>query len=196
MSVILSKGGRVNLSKDHGLKKVQVCLGWQENAFDTGRDFDLDATAFVCKLNSENKPKIINDEYMVFYNNLTSPDGAVTHSGDNLIGDSDGDDEVITVDLETINEEAAEISFVVTIHEAIERKQNFGQVEKSYIRLVDVDSGKEVARYSLEEDFSTETSVQFGSLYKNDKGEWLFKAVGSGYNQGLREFAIAYGVSV
>lgn len=188
MGISLSKGGRINLSKDApNLKKVQVGLGWDENQTDTGKDFDLDASVFMLNSNS----KIPKDEYFIFYNNLKSPDNSVKHQGDNLTGGGDGDDEVIKVDLNSIDSSIEELLFVVTIHEAKERGQNFGQVRNAFIRLVNEDTGEEVTRYDLEEDFSTETAIEFGKLYKKD-GQWRFQAVGSGYNNGLQGFVDKY----
>lgn len=193
MAINLEKGGRINLSKDvPALKRVRLGLGWSANAYDSGKAFDLDASVFVCKANADGHAKLISDEHFVFYGNLKSPDGAVVHAGDNRDGSASGDDESITVDLKRIAPEIDEISFVVTIYEAPERRQNFGQVKNSYIKLYDDESGKEIAKYSLEDDFSTETAVQFGSLYKKD-GAWLFKAVGAGYKKGLADFVVAYG---
>lgn len=196
MSIVLEKGGRINLSKDvPALRKIRVGLGWDANGTDTGTDFDLDATCFVLKNTSENKPVMINERYMIFYNNLRSPENAVVHSGDNRTGSGEGDDETIRVELALLPEETSELSFIVTIHEAVPRKQNFGQVKNAYIVLYNDESGAEVARYDLEEAFSTETAVQFGSLYKKD-GQWLFKAVGAGYKLGLGEFVKGYGGDV
>jgi len=194
MSISLVKGGRINLSKEHpSLTKVRVGLGWQPNTTDTGADFDLDASLFVCKNDASGNPKLIADEYFVFYGNKNSPDGAVHHSGDDTTGGSStGDDETITVDLSKLNANADELSFVVTIYEYDVRKQNFGQVKNSYIKLYDDATGAEIAKYSLEDDFSTETAVQFGSLFKKD-GAWSFKAVGTGYKKGLGDFVVAYG---
>lgn len=195
MAINLDKGGRINLSKDApDLTKVRLGLGWDANKFDTGAGFDLDASAFVCKPDASGNPKLVNDDYFIFYGHptKTSPDGAVHHTGDNRTGDAAGDDETITVDFSKINPEVTEISFIVTIHEAIARKQNFGQVSNSYIKLYDDATGAELAKYELEDDFSNETAVQFGSLYKKD-GHWLFKAVGAGYNKGLGDFVVAYG---
>lgn len=193
MAINLEKGGRINLSKDvPALKRVRLGLGWDVNAFDTGKDFDLDASVFICKPDAQGNAKLISDHHFVFYNQPTSPDGAVMHRGDNRTGSATGDDENIIVDLTKVAPDVAEMSFIVTIHEATERRQNFGQVRNSYIKLYDDTTGKEVAKYSLEDDFSTETAVQFGSLYKKD-GAWLFKAVGAGYKKGLADFVIAYG---
>ncbi len=193
MAINLEKGGRINLSKDAPmLKRVRLGLGWDANAYDSGKDFDLDASVFICRANAEGHAKLISDQHFVFYGNLVSPDGGVAHKGDSRTGVTTGDDETIVVDLKKLAPEVEEISFVATIYESTERRQNFGQVKNSYIKLYDDETGKEIARYSLEDDFSTETAVQFGSLYKKD-GAWLFKAVGAGYKKGLADFVVAYG---
>lgn len=193
MSINLEKGGRINLSKENpNLRKVRFGLGWDANGTDTGAEFDLDASLFICTSDAAGNPKLIADEYFVFYNNKLSPDGAAVHSGDNRTGSGEGDDETIVVDISKLNPLATELSFIVTIHKADERRQNFGQVRNSYIKLYDDETGAEVAKYSLEDEFSTETAVQFGSLYKKD-GSWLFKAVGTGYKKGLADFVRAYG---
>ena len=179
----LEKGQRVNVE----LQKFTIGLGWDTNESDTGADFDLDASAFIL---GENK-KILSDEYFVFYNNLKSPDGSVTHTGDNLTGEGDGDDESIRIDLSKINSQAVEISFVVTIRKAEERRQNFGQVRNSFIRIYNTESGEEIMKYELEEDFSIETAVEFGRLYKKN-GQWKFEAIGVGYKQGLDGFLEKY----
>lgn len=197
MAINLTKGGRINLTKEApSLTLVKFDLGWKENAFDTGADFDLDASAFVCKVDASGNSVLLGDDYMVFYNQLTDPSGAISHSGDNKIGGSDVC-ETITVDLAKLASDArvqnvGEISFIVTIHEAIERKQNFGQVSNSFISLRDGVTNKELARYDLEDSFSNETAVQFGSLVKKD-GSWVFKAVGAGFNKGLADFVEVYG---
>lgn len=179
----LEKGQRVNVE----LQKFTIGLGWDTNESDTGADYDLDASAFIL---GENR-KILSDEYFVFYNNLKSPDGSVTHTGDNLTGEGDGDDESIRVDLSKINPKAVEICFVVTIHEADERRQNFGQVRNSFIRIYNTETGEEIMKYELEEDFSIETSVEFGRLYKKN-GQWKFEAIGVGYKQGLAGYLAKY----
>ena len=148
----LEKGQRVTIE----LSKFTIGLGWDTNQTDTGFDFDLDASAFIL---GENK-KILADEYYVFYNNLKSPDGSVEHTGDNLTGEGEGDDESIRIDLTRIDPRATEICFVVTIHQAAERRQNFGQVRNSFIRIYNSETGEEIARYDLEEDFSVETAVE------------------------------------
>jgi tellurium resistance protein TerD len=176
MAINLEKGGRANVN----LPQFVIGLGWDANASSTGLDFDLDASIFIL---GENK-KCLSDEYFVFYNNLKSPDGAVEHTGDNLTGDGDGDDESIRVDLSKINPAAVEIRIVVTIHKADERRQNFGQVHNSFVRIYNPGANEELLRYELEEDFSIETAVEFGRLYKRN-GEWKFEAVGAGQKGGL-----------
>ena len=162
MAVNLSKGGRVSLSKEApGLSKILVGLGWDTNTSDTGAEFDLDASAFLVGASG----KVENEKNFVFYNNLVSADGSVVHTGDNRTGEGDGDDESIKIDLAKISPSVKEIDIVVTIHEAVARRQNFGMVRNSFMRIVDERSGKEIARYDLEEDFSTETAVSFGKIY-------------------------------
>lgn len=189
MSINLSKGERINLSKEApGMKKAGIGLGWDVNQTDTGSGFDLDASVFMLGANG----KITNDKYFVFYNNLESPDGSVKSLGDSLTGEGAGDDETIEIDLTKVETSVQEIVFVVTIHEAETRKQNFGQVRNSFIRIYDNATEKQVAKYDLEEDFSLETAIEFGRLYKKD-GEWRFQAVGQGYNSGLQGFVEKYG---
>ena len=183
MAINLEKGQRVNVN----LPKFVVGLGWDANATSTGQDFDLDASVFVL---GENK-KLLTDSHFVFYNNLTSPDGAVEHTGDNLTGDGDGDDESIKIDLSKINPNATELCFVVTIHDAENRKQNFGQVRNSFVRVYNPDTKEEILKYELEEDFSIETAVEFGRLYKRN-GEWKFEAVGVGQKGGLQDYLNKY----
>lgn len=188
MSINLSKGGRVNLSKEApGLKNAGIGLGWDVNATDTGSGFDLDASVFMLGTNG----KIPNDKYFVFYNNTQSPDGSAKHIGDSRTGEGAGDDETIKIDLSKVDASIQEIVFVVTIHEADSRKQNFGQVRNSFIRIYDLSTEKEITKYELEEDFSTETAIEFGKLYKKD-GEWRFQAVGNGYKAGLQKFVDQY----
>jgi tellurium resistance protein TerD len=183
MAINLEKGGRASLS----LPKFTVGLGWDANSSSTGVDFDLDASVFIL---GENK-KCLSDDYFVFYNNLKSPDGAVEHTGDNLTGAGDCDDESIKVDLTKINPNAAEICIVVTIHKAEERRQNFGQVRNSFVRIYNPDINEELLKYELEEDFSVETSVEFGRIYKRN-GEWKFEAVGVGQKGGLNDYLNKY----
>ena len=183
MAINLEKGQRVNVN----LPKFVVGLGWDNNTSSTGQAFDLDASVFIL---GENK-KILSDSHFVFYNNLISPDGAVEHTGDNTDGDGDGDDESIKIDLSRISANATEICFVVTIHEAENRKQNFGQVRNSFVRVYNPDSKEEILKYELDEDFSIETAVEFGRLYKRND-EWKFEAVGVGLKGGLQDYLNKY----
>ena len=179
----LEKGQRVNVE----LQKFTIGLGWDTNSSSTGVDFDLDASAFIL---GENK-KLLSDENFVFYNNLKSPDGSVEHTGDNLTGEGEGDDESIRIDLSKITPNAYEICFVVTIHKADERKQNFGQVHNSFIRIYNTDTNEEIMKYELEEDFSIETAVEFGRLYLRN-GQWKFEAIGVGMKGGLQDYVNKY----
>lgn len=189
-TVSLSKGGNVSLTKtDPTMKKVLVGLGWDARSTD-GQDFDLDASAFLLGENG----KVRSPEDFVFYNNLRAAGGAIEHTGDNRTGDGDGDDESLKVNLDTLPADVAKIVFVVTIHDAAARSQNFGQVSGAFIRLVNEDSGKEIARFDLSEDASTETAMLFAELYRHN-GEWKFKAVGQGYKGGLSSVCAEYGVS-
>lgn len=182
MAINLQKGQRENLNA----QKFTIGLGWDTNASSTGAAFDLDASVFILGPNS----KLVADEYFVFYNNAKSPDGAVTHTGDNLTGDGDGDDESILVDLSKINPAVQEICVVVTIHDAASRKQNFGQVRNSFIRVVD-ENNNVLVKYELDEDFSVETAIEFGRIYKKD-GQWKFEAVGAGMKGGLEDYLAKY----
>ncbi|MDE5874682.1 MAG: TerD family protein [Muribaculaceae bacterium] len=183
MAINLQKGQRVAVE----LPKFTIGLGWDGNESSTGFDFDLDASAFIM---GENR-KILADEYFVFYNNLNSPDGAVEHTGDNRTGEGEGDDESIRIDLSKIDPRATEITFVVTIHEADQRRQNFGQVRNAFIRIYDENTGEEIMRYDLDEDFSIETAVEFGRLYKRN-GQWKFEAIGTGQKAGLAQYLEKY----
>jgi tellurium resistance protein TerD len=195
VAVNLTKGGRINLSKTApALKRVRVGLGWDMKRQGAGPHFDIDASAFVLKAGMPNN-MLLSELHFVFYNNLASPDGAVTHSGDNRTGEGTGDDETMIVDLARMPAEAAEISFVVTIHEGQTRRQNFGQIAAAHITLYNDETGAVVATYALDEEFSLETALQFGSLYRKE-GEWHFKAVGAGYAVGLGEFVKQYGGDV
>lgn len=188
MSINLSKGERVSLSKEApGMKKAVAGLGWDVNVTDTGSDFDLDVSVFMLGANG----KIPQDKYFVFYNNLKSADGSVESMGDSRTGKGEGDDETVHVDLLKVDPIIEEIRFVVTIYEADKRRQNFGQVRNSYIRIYDGETQQEITKYELEEDFSRETAIELGRLYKKD-GEWRFQAVGEGYNQGLQSFVEKY----
>ena len=192
MSVNLTKGQKVSLTKGNpGLKNVVVGLGWDVNAFDSGADFDLDASAFL--LGANGKTAASTD--FVFYNNLQHPSGAVTHTGDNLTGEGEGDDESIKVDLSKVPASVEKIAFTATIHEAEARRQTFGQVSNAYIRIYDENTNQELLRYDLGEDFSIETAVVFGELYKHN-GEWKFNAIGSGYQGGLAALCGSFGTEV
>ena len=184
MGISLSKGGRVNLSKEApSLSNIGVGLGWDTNVSDSGADFDLDASVFMIDASG----KVPEDKYFVFYNNLQSPDGSIVHQGDNRTGEGEGDDESLTIDLKKINPAITELVFVVTIDEAIKKNQNFGQVSNAFIRIFDLNTNVEIAKYDLDEDFSAETAIEFGRLYQKDNS-WRFKAVGTGYNNGLQGF--------
>jgi len=192
MSVSLSKGGRVSLSKEApGLTKIKIGLGWDTNATDTGLDFDLDASLFMLDANG----KVPDDSDFIFFNNLKSKDGSVEHEGDNLTGEGDGDDEVIAVDLSKVNAKYNSLAITVTIHESEARRQNFGQVSNAFVRVIDASNSKELAIFELDEDFSSETAILFGTLYRKN-GEWRFKAEGSGFNNGLAGFCGLYGINI
>jgi tellurium resistance protein TerD len=191
MAISLSKGGNVSLSKEApGIKKILVGLGWEARATD-GADFDLDASVFLTKADG----KVRADNDFIFYNNLKSSDGSVEHMGDNRTGAGAGDDEVVKIDLEKVPAEIEKIAFAVTIHEGEARKQNFGGVQNAYIRVVNQDGDKEIAKYDLSEDASVETAMIFGEIYRSS-GEWKFKAIGQGFKGGLGPLAKNYGVNV
>ena len=192
MPVSLQKGQKVSLTKDNpGLKKVVVGLGWDVNAFDTGGAFDLDAAAFLLG----DSGKVADSDDFVFYRNLTHSSGSVVHQGDNLTGIGDGDDEQIKVDLSKVPDSVTKIAFTVTIYEAEQRRQNFGQVNNAFIRIYNEETGEEMIRYDLGEDFSIETAAVFGELYKNG-GEWKFNAIGNGFQGGLAALCANFGVEV
>jgi tellurium resistance protein TerD len=191
MAINLSKGGNVSLTKAApGLKKILVGLGWDARATD-GAAFDLDASCFL--LNASGKVR--SDADFIFYNNLKSQDGSVEHTGDNRIGDGEGDDEVIKVNLESLPADVEKVAFVVTIHEADVRKQNFGMVSNAYMRVINDDNKEEIAKYDLSEDASTNTAMIFGEIYRHN-GEFKFKAVGQGYDGGLAGVCRNYGINV
>jgi tellurium resistance protein TerD len=191
VSVSLTKGGNVSLSKiAPAMTAVAVGLGWDVRTT-TGADFDLDASALLCGANG----KVIDDQHFVFFNNLKSPDGAVEHTGDNLTGAGEGDDETINVNLAALQPTVDRIVFPVSIYDAQGRSQSFGQVMNAFIRIVDRATNAELARYDLSEDASTETAMIFGELYRHS-GEWKFRAIGQGYASGLRGIAQDYGVHV
>jgi len=191
MSVSLSKGGNVSLTKQApGLTAVLVGLGWDARTT-TGADFDLDASALMVGTSG----KILSDSHFVFFNNLTSPDGSVEHTGDNLTGEVEGDDEAIKVNLAAVPAEADKVVFTVSIYDAESRGQSFGQVRNAFIRVVNQADNAELTRYDLSEDYSNETAMIFGELYRN-AAEWKFRAVGQGYSTGLAGIARDFGVNV
>ena len=192
MPISLTKGQKVDLTKKNpSLKNIMVGLGWDVNEFDSGADFDLDAAAFMLSANG----KCPTEKEFVFYGNLEHASGAVKHMGDNLTGEGDGDDEQIEVSLAKIPSNVERIAFTVTIYDAEPRRQNFGQVSNSYIRIVDADTDSELIRYDLGEDFSVETAVVVGELYKHN-GEWKFNAIRSGFKGGLAALCGHYGIEV
>ncbi|MFI9401341.1 TerD family protein [Nocardia sp. NPDC052316] len=191
MSVTLAKGGNVSLSKQAAnLTKVAVGLGWDVRTT-TGADYDLDASALATGPDL----KVLSDQHFVFYNNLRSPEGSIEHTGDNLTGEGEGDDEVINVDLAATPPTITNIFFPVSIHDADARSQSFGQIRNAFIRVVDASTGIELARYDLTEDASTETAMIFGELYRHNN-EWKFRAIGQGYASGLAGIARDYGVHI
>ncbi|RQO69646.1 chemical-damaging agent resistance protein C [Pedobacter sp. KBW06] len=183
MAINLQKGQRENIDAP----KFTIGLGWDTNSSTTGTAFDLDASIFIL----DDQKKLVSDQHLVFYNNLKSPDGAVEHTGDNLTGDGDGDDEQIKIDLTNIDAKVGEICIVVTIHDAEARRQNFGQVRNSFVRIFDAASNEVILKYELEEDFSIETAVEFGRIYKRE-GKWKFEAVGMGMKGGLQDYLNKY----
>lgn len=193
MAVNLSKGGKVSLAKaaaDAGIafpKRIGIGLGWDTNRYDGGDDFDLDASAF---LQGANK-KVRSEADFIFYSNKTA--NGVEHTGDNRTGDGDGDDELIKITLSDLDPDIEFISFTCTIYEAVKRAQNFGMVENAYIRVFDLDTGTELIKYDLSEDFSCETAIVVAELYKHN-GEWKFNAIGSGYQGGLAKLCEQFGV--
>ncbi|MFD4023371.1 TerD family protein [Streptomyces sp. NPDC058576] len=195
MGVTLAKGGNVSLSKEApGLTAVTVGLGWDVRTT-TGADHDLDASALLCSALCSAAGKVVSDGHFVFYNNLTSPDGSVRHTGDNLTGEGEGDDESVEVDLSSVPAEVAKIVFPVSIHDAQSHGQSFGQVRNAFIRVVNRAGGAELARDDLSEDASTETAMVFGELYRHG-AEWKFRAVGQGYASGLAGIASDHGVNI
>jgi len=190
MAISLQKGGNVNLSKEApNLKKIIIGLGWDPRSTD-GATFDLDGSAFLLK----NDGKVRGDSDFIFYNNLKSTDGSIVHTGDNQTGEGEGDDERIEIDLSRVPTEIERISITVTIHDADARRQNFGMVSKAFIRCLNAEGEKEIARYDLSEDSSTETAMIFGEIYRYN-GEWKFKAIGQGFNGGLGPLARSFGVN-
>ena len=192
MAITLSKGQKVSLTKGNpGLKHIVVGLGWDTNKYDGGFDFDLDSAAFLLDENG----KVNADTDFVFYNNLKHSSGAVEHLGDNLTGEGDGDDEQVKVDVSLVPQNISKIAFTVTIHEALERRQNFGQVSNSYVRVIDEDTNQELLNYELGEDFSIETAIVVCEIYRHN-GEWKFNALGSGFEGGLEALCKNFGVNI
>lgn len=192
MSISLQKGQKIDLTKDNpGLKNIRVGLGWDTNKYIGGNDFDLDASVFMVA----DAGKVIHDEDFIFYNNLKHSSGAVEHTGDNRTGDGDGDDEVIMVDLSKMPSHIEKLGFTVTIHDAVGRGQNFGQVSNAFVRLVNEETNQELLRFDLGEDFSIETAVVVCELYRHG-GEWKFSAIGSGFAGGLEALCKNYGLDV
>ena len=190
MAINVVKGDRFDLGKNSpGLKRVRVGLGWEIPS--SIPPLDLDASVFVCRLNAANEPKLLSDEHLVFYNNLSTPNGSVKHSGDNRTGAGDGDDETIIVDLSLLEADVRELSFVVTIHEAAAKRQSFGLLREAYIRLYDDVTGTLLCEYDLDAEFSSETALQVGSIVRNASG-FEFHAIGAGYNLDLGAFIQGY----
>ena len=191
MAISLTKGQNVSLSKtDPSLKNVLVGLGWDARSTD-GQDFDLDASVFMATENS----KVPSDRHFIFYNQLVSPCGGVEHTGDNLTGDGEGDDESVIVCLDKVQSNIKSLFITVTIHDAEARRQNFGQVSNAFVRIVNNDTSDEIVRFDLSEDYSTETAMVFGEIYRHN-GEWKFRAIGQGYTGGLYSLCQQYGVNV
>lgn len=192
MPISLAKGQKVDLTKGNpGIIKLMVGLGWDTNRYDGGADFDLDASVFLLGANG----KVQADTDFIFYGNLLHASGSVEHTGDNRTGEGDGDDEQVLIDLSKIPANMDKVAFTVTIHDAEIRRQNFGQVSNAYIRIVNEDTNVELIRYDLGEDFSIETAVVVGELYRYN-GEWKFNAIGSGFQGGLAALCRNYGVDV
>lgn len=192
MPISLQKGQKVSITKGNpGLTRVVVGLGWDVNQYDTGGAFDLDAAAFLLT----DTGKVSRPEDFVFFGNLNHPSGCAQHMGDNLTGAGEGDDEQIKVNLSLVPANITKIAFTVTIYDAETRRQNFGQVNNAFIRIYNEDTGEELLRYDLGEDFSIETTATFGELYCRN-GEWKFNAIGNGYQGGLAALCASYGVDV
>ena len=192
MAISLSKGQKVDLTKGNpGLKNIMVGLGWDINAFDSGAAFDLDASVFML----DSSGKCPTEKEFIFYGNLSHTSESVKHMGDNLTGEGDGDDEQVQIILDKIPASVEKIAFTVTIYDAEGRKQNFGQVSNAFIRIVDESTNQELIRYDLGEDFSIETAVVVGELYRNN-GEWKFNAIGSGFQGGLAALCGHYGINI
>ena len=191
MAISLNKGGNLSLSKtDPSLNQVLIGLGWDARATD-GVDFDLDASAFLLAAND----KVRGESDFIFYNQTRSPEGSVEHTGDNRTGEGDGDDEAVKINLAKVPADVQKIAITVTIHDAQNRGQNFGQVQNAFIRVVNDQTNVEIVRFDLNEDYSTETAMIFGELYRHNN-EWKFSAVGQGYNGGLSAMCSQYGINI
>lgn len=190
MAISLSKGQKIDLTKSNpGLSNITVGVGWDTNKYDGGKDFDLDSSVFLLDATG----KCANELDFVFFNNLEGGNGSVVHTGDNLTGEGDGDDEQVKISLANVPASTEKIAFAITIHDAEQRSQNFGQVSNSYVRIVNDANGEELVRYDLGEDFSIETAVVVGELYRHG-AEWKFNAIGSGYQGGLGSLVKDYGL--
>lgn len=191
MAINLSKGQKIDLTKTNpGLSKITVGLGWDTNKYDGGKDFDLDVSLFLTNAAG----KVEGEKNFVYFNNPQNENGSVVHTGDNRTGAGDGDDEQIKIELAAVPANVEKIAFTITIYEATDRNQNFGQVSRAYVRIVNDTNSEEIIRFDLGEDFSVETGVVVGELYRNN-GEWKFNAIGSGYKDGLSGLCRDYGVS-
>ncbi len=191
MAINLSKGSQINLNKQApSLRRVRVGLGWEVTPSTPA--LDLDVSAFVCRLNAQNEPKLLSEQHFVFFNNLKTPNGSVVHSGDQRSGATSGDDETLMVDLLQLEADVREISFVVTIHEAAARNHSFGLLREAYIKLYNDETGELLCSYDLDAEFSSETALQVGSIIRNAQGEFEFHAIGAGYSIELGDFVQGY----
>lgn len=191
MAVSLTKGGRVDLTKGTGLKEALVGLGWDTNRYQGSADFDLDLVMFEC----DKAKRCLDEKHMIYYHNLEDPEKAIKHSGDNRTGAGDGDDESATINFSKISDKVENIILAVAIYEAKKNNQNFGLVDNAYIRMVNTETGEEILRYDLGEEFSVQTAVVFAEIYKAN-GEWKFRAVGEGYAKELADLCREYGLEV
>ncbi|MCT4660595.1 MAG: TerD family protein [Tissierellales bacterium] len=191
MTITLVKGQKIDLTKDNNLKKAIIGLGWDTNRYDGGMDFDLDASAFLV----DSQGKAQNELDFVFYNNLTHPSGGVVHTGDNRTGEGEGDDEQLVIEFDKVPAHVDRIAITVTIHDAVARSQNFGQVSNAFVRVVNEESNEEILRYDLTEEYSVETAMVVCELYRHNS-EWKFNAIGSGFQGGLAALCRNYGLDV
>ena len=192
MPISLQKGQKVDLTKTNpGMQKITVGLGWDTNRYDGGNAFDLDSSVFILGEDG----KVVSQDDFIFYGNLKDKSGSVTHLGDNLTGEGDGDDEQINIELPTVPANVQKIAFTVTIHEAEARQQNFGQVSNAFIRIINESNGEELIRYDLGEDFSIETALVVAEIYRNNS-EWKFSAIGAGFNGGLAALCGNFGINL